>query len=135
MSSVCLFSLDHVFPSLVDHFLVSLSSLSLRTEDTASSSFWILVLCAPLHPHKDLQRTRIQKDEEAVSSVLTLLKSWTNPFSENKELVCISTAKTVPKDIVADLLNANEVGELNYAAFKKERLENDPPVNKHGVIL
>jgi len=71
--------------------------------------------------HTELQRPRIQKDEEAVSAVLGLIKDWVNPFAEKQDLISISTA--APRDIAFDLLKAYEIGEQTYATSKDERLE------------
>lgn len=80
--------------------------------------------------HKELQRPRIQKDEEAVSAVVGLIKDWVKPFAEKQDLISISTAKAAHRDIAFDLLKAYEIGEQTYATFKDERLERDPPAKK-----
>ena len=46
--------------------------------------------------HTELQRSRIKKDEQAVSSIVDLIQGWVNPFSESQDLVSISTAKKAP---------------------------------------
>ena len=46
--------------------------------------------------HTELQRPRIPKDDDAVSTVVNLNKDLVNPFVEKKDLVSISTAKTAP---------------------------------------
>ena len=80
--------------------------------------------------HTELERTRIQKDEEALSAVVDLIKGWVNPFTEKQDLISISTAKAAPRDIASDLMKAYQIGEQNYASFKAERLEKDPPAKK-----
>ena len=80
--------------------------------------------------HAELQRPRIQKEEKAVLAVVDLIQGWINPFAEKQDLVSISTAKAAPEDITSDLMKAFEIGEQSYAAFKKERLEKDPPAKK-----
>ncbi len=60
--------------------------------------------------HADLQKTRIQKDEEAVSTVVDLIQGWIHPFTENQDLVSISTAKTAPTDVSFDLVQAYHIG-------------------------
>ena len=80
--------------------------------------------------HTELQRLRIHKDEDAVSTVVRLINDWVNPFVEKQDLISISTAKTAPRDIASDLLKVYEIGEQDYASFKGERLERDPPANK-----
>ena len=77
--------------------------------------------------HAELQRSWVQKDEEAVSAVTSLLESWVDPFAENQDLISISTASKVPQEIASDLKNAFEIGEKCYVTFKEERLETDPP--------
>ena len=46
------------------------------------------VLC-----HTELQRPRLQKDEEAVSAVVGLINGWVNPFVGKQDLINIFTAK------------------------------------------
>ena len=44
-------------------------------------------------PHTDLHKTRVRKDEGAVSTIVHLVKSWVHPFEEARKLISISTAK------------------------------------------
>ncbi len=44
------------------------------------------------------------KDEDAVSTVVRIINDWVNPFVEKQDLINISTAKTVTRDIASDLL-------------------------------
>ena len=53
--------------------------------------------------YSELQEQHIQKDEESVSAVESLIKVWMNPFSEKQDLVSISTAKAEPIDILSAL--------------------------------
>lgn len=70
--------------------------------------------------HKDLQRSRIKKDEEAITAVVEVIQGWNNPFSDSQqELVSISTAKAPPNDVKLDLKKSHEIGEKCYAAFQK----------------
>ena len=78
----------------------------------------------------ELQRTRIKKDEEAVSAIIHLIQGWFNPFSEKQDLISISTARTASRDVASDLMNAQEIGEKCYSKFKDERLEKDPPTKR-----
>ena len=80
--------------------------------------------------HTELQRPRIHKDEDAVSTVVRLINDWVNPFVEKQDLISISTAKPAPRDIASDLLKGYEIGEQAYASFKGESLERDPPAKK-----
>ncbi len=56
--------------------------------------------------HTELQRPRIHRAEDAVSTVVGLIKYWVNPFVEKQDLISISTAKTAPRDIASNLLKA-----------------------------
>ncbi len=49
--------------------------------------------------HADLQQPRIQKDEETVSVVVSLIQGWVNPFSEKQDLISISTANRHPETL------------------------------------
>lgn len=72
--------------------------------------------------HTDLQRTRIEKDENAVLTVMNVVKGWLNPFHEN-ELMVISTGKEATSKVKRDLLNALKIGEAKYEEFKKKRID------------
>ena len=61
--------------------------------------------------HTELQRPRIHRAEDAVSTVVGLIKYWVNPFVEKQDLISISTAKTAPRYIASVLLKAFEIGE------------------------
>ena len=80
--------------------------------------------------HVELQRSRIQKDEEAVSAVASLIHEWVNPFAEKQELISISMAKAAPKDTASDLMKAYEIVEQCYATFKDDRLKEDTSAKK-----
>ena len=47
--------------------------------------------------HAELQRTRIKKDEEAVSAIIHLIQGWINPFSEKQDLISISQQGQLPE--------------------------------------
>lgn len=82
------------------------------------------------HSHAEIQQSRIKKDEEAVSSVVSLIHEWVNPFEGKQDLISISTAKAAPKDIASNLTKAYEIGKQCYETFKDERLDKDPPTKK-----
>ena len=84
----------------------------------------------PETQHTELQRSRIKKDEQAVSSIVDLIQGWVNPFSESQDLISISTAKKAPREVATDLKIAHEVGEKSYTTFKEERMEKIPQVKK-----
>ena len=80
--------------------------------------------------HTELQSSRTKKDEQAVLSIVDLIQRWVNPFSENQDLISISTAKKAPREIATDLKIAHAVGERCYAKFNEERMENTLQIRK-----
>ncbi|XP_065900210.1 uncharacterized protein [Dysidea avara] len=80
--------------------------------------------------HPDLQQTRIQKDAETAATVCELIQGWINPFTENQDLLSISTARKAPREVASDLMKAHDIGQQCYSDFKDQRLEKDPPVKK-----
>ena len=85
--------------------------------------------------HTELQNPRIQKDERSVAAVTEALNNWINPFEENHELVCISTAATATKDVRDALIEAHQKGKQAYLQFHEERLQSNPPHKKfHEAI-
>ena len=87
--------------------------------------------------HKDLQPTRITRDESNVKSITSVLQNtWLNPFNPDlQDLVCLSTAKVTTPDVEHDLLQAKDIGEMAYKAFCEKRLQSNPPkVKFHNTI-
>lgn len=80
--------------------------------------------------HAELQKSRITKDEQAVSAIVEVIEDLVNPFSDPKDLLNISNATVVSTEIAQDLASAKNRGESAYETFKKERLESDPPIIK-----
>ena len=72
--------------------------------------------------HHDLQKTRIERDEDDVKKVLQMFEStWKDPF-EDQDLVNVSTGMIATPDVVNDLLNAYEKGKAAYDQFIDSRL-------------
>lgn len=61
--------------------------------------------------HSDFQKPRIEKDEKSVAAVADIIESWISPFSQDHDLVCISTAAKAPKEVRDDLLRAHAIGK------------------------
>ena len=80
--------------------------------------------------HYDFHPTRIAKDEEAVSAIVSLIESWVNSFANQQDIISISTAKVATPEVTSDLLNALEIGEKCYTKFKRERLDCDPSITQ-----
>ena len=79
--------------------------------------------------HNDLHRSRITRDETDVKNIISLLQdTWLKPFNPDlQDLVCLSTGKMAFSEVQDDLLQAKDVGEEGYKAFREQRLECDPP--------
>ena len=79
--------------------------------------------------HNDLHRSRITRDETDVKNIISLLQdTWLNLFSPDlQDLVCLSTGKVASSEVQDDLLQAKDVAEEDYKAFREQRLECDPP--------
>jgi hypothetical protein len=85
--------------------------------------------------HADLQGSRTEKDEAAVGTVMDVVNDWINPFAENCELLSISTAREIPRDIASDLLSAHDVGSKSLSDFREHRLESEHPTKKFHDVL
>ncbi|XP_071822275.1 uncharacterized protein [Apostichopus japonicus] len=73
---------------------------------------------------KDLDKTRICKDEEHTNLVMATVESMINPFEPDQhQLVNISSGVVATDDVCEDLLSAQEVGETAVQAYCKERLQ------------
>ena len=79
--------------------------------------------------HKDLQPTRITRNESDVKSIISMLQNtWLNPFNpDRQDLVCLSTGKVGTPDVEHDMLQAKDIGETAYKAFREKRLQSNPP--------
>ena len=75
--------------------------------------------------HVELKKSRITKDEKAVSEKVEVIQELVNPFKESQELINISNG-TVSN---ADIAKAKACGESSYKAFRQKRLETDPPMD------
>ena len=88
--------------------------------------------------HKDLQPIRITRDESDVKSITSILQNtWRNPFNPDlQDLVCLLTGKAATPDMEHDLLQAKDIGETAYKAFREKRLQSNPPkVKFHDTII
>ena len=87
---------------------------------------------------KDLQPIRITRDESDVKSITSILQNtWRNPFNPDlQDLVCLLTGKAATPDMEHDLLQAKDIGETAYKAFREKRLQSNPPkVKFHDTII
>ncbi|KAK7069469.1 hypothetical protein SK128_027996, partial [Halocaridina rubra] len=74
--------------------------------------------------HKDLQSSRITRDESDIALIVDLLQNnWTNPYHEDPvDLIYISTGISPPPDVYDNLLKAREKEEAAYQLFQEHHL-------------
>ena len=72
---------------------------------------------------KDLQESRIKYDEEMVSKCYRTISGWLNPFTENNNLISLSSGIKASTEVQIDLLGAKDVGEKCLQRFIEERVE------------
>ena len=81
--------------------------------------------------YPDLNQTRITKDEEDVSSIVSVLEDSVNPFQGPVDLLNLSNDTLAKESVSTDLARAHDIGETTYAEFKEQRLETDVPEPKY----
>nr|XP_040024082.1 uncharacterized protein LOC120812310 [Gasterosteus aculeatus aculeatus]XP_040024083.1 uncharacterized protein LOC120812310 [Gasterosteus aculeatus aculeatus]XP_040024084.1 uncharacterized protein LOC120812310 [Gasterosteus aculeatus aculeatus]XP_040024085.1 uncharacterized protein LOC120812310 [Gasterosteus aculeatus aculeatus] len=65
-----------------------------------------------MRTRKDLDNTRIDADENAVSRIISTIDSMLNPFDVYQDgIVCLSSGRVATAEIMNDLLVASEKGE------------------------
>ena len=71
---------------------------------------------------KEGKAKRLQKDEQAVQSLITTLSPWKNPFacSSDEPMSNISSGRVTPEDVSSDMLSAYEVGEKHLKSFVED---------------
>ena len=84
--------------------------------------------------HTELQSSRRKKDAQAVSSIVDLIHFF-NPFSGSQDLISISAAKKAARKITTDLKTAHAIGEICYAKFTEESMENTLQIRKFHAPL
>ena len=74
---------------------------------------------------KELSKTRIAEDEDAIQKVMSTITSMVNPFTEDTALLQLSSGVVADPDIAYDLLNARREGEQLFVTFAQERLQSE----------
>ncbi|KAJ8048475.1 hypothetical protein HOLleu_00804 [Holothuria leucospilota] len=73
---------------------------------------------------KDLDKTRVHKDEEHTKDVIATIDSMINPFeTDRSELVHISSGVVAPADVTDDMVSAHSEGEGAFQVFCEERFQ------------
>jgi len=71
-----------------------------------------------------LQPSQIQRDEEEICKVVTVLEAMINPFEDSHDqLVHIASGAVASKEVCADYINAREKGDAAFISNCKERLQ------------
>ena len=72
---------------------------------------------------KDLDKSRIAADEQAVQNTLATINAMCNSFAVDEDrLTNITTGGIAPAEIQTDLKNAEEVGQLAFQNYIQELL-------------
>lgn len=73
--------------------------------------------------HKELDATRIAKDNAAVLSLVSAVESMINPFLPREDLVCISSGVVATKSVRDDIQSACDKGEAALKNFIQDRVQ------------
>ena len=65
---------------------------------------------APSKP-KELQKSRMKFDEEAVQNCYNVIKQWQPIFSSSEAIVSLSSGVNASEEVQHDLLKAESIGE------------------------
>ena len=75
---------------------------------------------------KDLDQSRIERDEKDVEAIVSTIRSMVNPFNvEGTDLLHLSSGVVASEEVKGDLLGAEEVGISSFSSFCKERLQKE----------
>lgn len=78
-------------------------------------------------PRKDLDQTRIDRDENAIKSIVSTIQSMVNPFEHRgDDLISISSGFIAPAQVKSDLSEAYRKGSEAASQFINSRLKEDP---------
>ena len=76
--------------------------------------------------HRELERAKIQKSEDAVQRTILVIQNFTNPFTipDKNHLCNIASGAPSPPDVEYDVLHAEKIGkEANRALFVSDLLQ------------
>ena len=72
---------------------------------------------------KDVEKTQITMEEDAVGRCYNIIKLWVNPFQKNENIVGSSSQVVAPLNALGDLLRAEKIGKSCFKEFLKNRIE------------
>ena len=69
--------------------------------------------------HRELERAKIQKSEDAVQRTILVIQNFTNPFSipDKNHLCNIASGAPSPPDVEYDVLHAEKIGKEAKPCF------------------
>ncbi|KAK6168598.1 hypothetical protein SNE40_019797 [Patella caerulea] len=80
----------------------------------------------PHRKRKDLDRSRLKRDEGSICALISTIDSMINPFDNPGELVSISSGVVAGDSITKDLLSSKEKGAQALDLFMQNRLIKNP---------
>ena len=91
---------------------------------------------------RELDKTRIARDEEDVQKVINTINAIANPFEKTETaLLHLSSGVVAEKDVLLDLMKAKDIGEEIFQDFCKNRLQattigfSEPLKKRKGLTL
>ena len=124
---------DTKTPGGINRFSLNDNAVQRWTLNSRRRAIFRAVLHSHLHYkpssfiHHDLLPSRIKKDDDAVSKITQNLEEmFVNPFSEQKELISITSGLAATPTTRDHLLNAITYGKDAMELFRSERLGAEP---------
>ena len=77
---------------------------------------------APSKP-KELQKSRMKFDEEAVQNCYNVIKQWQPIFSSSEAIVSLSSGVNASEEVQHDLLKAESIGKTKSEEFLENRIK------------
>ena len=72
--------------------------------------------------HKGASPFMVKADECAVEDVLRTVKSWTNSFAGEQDLINLSSGVAATSEVQANMREAHELGDKQFQEFVEKRL-------------
>ena len=84
--------------------------------------------------HRQSGPSAIKRQEDAVEAVVSLLKSWQDPFKDSDGLINIASGFAASDAVCHDLLSAADIGESALKDFIEQRLAEGSTCSFHDTL-
>ena len=87
--------------------------------------------CPKAGKHRELEKAKIMKSEEAVMRTISAISNFTNPFtlSDKDHLYSLASGAPASREVESDVLRAETAGKEAKEAFIQDRFVKDPSVH------